>query len=283
VRQSLTVRSLRLEDLPRCRALSRSIGWPWEEKKWELLLSLGVGFAVEAPDASLAGTVILNRFADAAASIGLLAVAPAWGRQGLGRALMECALQQAGGVPVFLYATVQGQGLYARLGFRIAGGSRRYVGRCTHRPASPNLGRRRVRRMHSSDWARVTALDAVAFGAPRPAYLEGLLAMPAEAHVAEEDGQLLGYGLAWTAGERRTVGPIIAPDAALAMALFTALAEPPGGPFRVDVPAEFPKFASWATSLGLTPDSPAPLMVRNAERPPGRREWLYALSMPGLG
>lgn len=51
----------------------------------------------------------------------------------------------------------------------------------------------------------------------------------------------------------------------------------------MDIPSEFPDLAAWATVLGLKPDTPAPLMVRNAERPPGRREGLYALAMPGLG
>lgn len=277
------VHRLTVGDLPRCRALSRSIGWPWEAEKWELLVAQGEGFAAEAPDSSLAGTVVLNRFGEAAASIGLLGVVPAWRRQGLGRALMHCALERAGNVPVFLYATEQGRGLYAQLGFRVAGESVRLIGRRARRPASPALGKRRLRAMQTRDWARVAALDEVAFGAPRTAHLEALLRLPAEARVAEEGEQLVGYGLAWTAGARRTVGPIVAPDAGLAMALLADLAEAPGQTLRVDIAGEFSEFAAWATTLGLQPDSPAPLMVRNAERPPGRRDWLYALAMPGLG
>lgn len=276
-------RRLTVVDLPGCRALCRSLGWPWEAQKWELLLGQGEGFAAEAPDGSLAGTVVLNRFGEAAASIGLLGVAPAWGRQGLGRALMQRALERAGSVPVFLYATEQGRGLYAQLGFRVAGGSFRFIGQRTGRPASPPLGRRRLRRLETRDWARVAGLDAVAFGGPRAAHLEALLRMPAEGRVAEDGEQLVGYGLAWTAGARRTVGPIVAPDAALAMALLAELAEAPGQPLRVDIPAEFSDVAAWAAALGLKADFPAPLMLRNAERPPGRREWLYALAMPGLG
>jgi predicted N-acetyltransferase YhbS len=277
------VRRLTVGDLPGCEALSRSIGWPWEAPKWELLLSKGEGFAVEAPDGSLVGTVVLNRFADKAASIGLLGVVPTWGRQGMGRALMERALERAGNVPVFLYATEQGRGLYAQLGFRVAGGSVRWVGQPTRRPVAPPLGSRRLRRMELGDLAAVAALDAAAFGAPRPAYLEALFRMADEARVAEDGKQLVGYGLAWTIGVRRTLGPIVAPDAALAMALLADVSATADGRLRVDIPSEFPHLGAWAKSLGLKPDAPAPLMVRNAERPPGRREWLYALAMPGLG
>jgi ribosomal protein S18 acetylase RimI-like enzyme len=246
-------------------------------------VSHGEGFAIDAPDGSLVGTVVLNPFADAAASIGLLGVAPAWGRQGMGRALMERALARAGDVPVFLYATEQGRGLYAQLGFRVAGASARWVGRLTQRPIPPPLGSRRLRRMEQGDLAAVAALDAVAFGAPRAAYLEALFRRADEARVGEDGQQLVGYGLAWTIGARRTVGPVIAPDPALAMALLSDVSDAPGGTLRVDIPSEFPDLAAWATTLGLKPDAPAPLMVRNAERPPGRREWLYALAMPGLG
>jgi GNAT superfamily N-acetyltransferase len=278
-----SVRALSLEDMPGCEALCRSIGWPWEPAKWRLLLSSGAGFAVDAPDGSLAGTVVLNRFADAAASIGLLGVAPAWRRQGRGRALMERALELAGGVPVFLYATEQGQRLYSKLGFRVAGGSFRFVGKRTHRPVLPPIGTRHLRRMASQDLGGVAALDAVAFGAPRLEHLEALLALASAARVAVDGQRLVGYGLAWTVGTRRTVGPIVAPDAALAMALLADLTDGDAESLRIDIPTEFPELAAWARALGLKPDCPAPLMVRNAERAPGRREWLCALAMPGLG
>lgn len=277
------VRALSLDDMPGCEALCRSIGWPWEPAKWRLLLSSGAGFAVDAPDGSLAGTVVLNRFADAAASIGLLGVAPGWQRQGRGRALMERALELAGGVPVFLYATEQGRRLYAKLGFRVAGGSFRFIGQRTQRPVLPAIGSRRLRRMGPEDLGGVAALDAIAFGAPRLAHLEALLALGSEGRVAEDGKRLVGYGLAWSVGPRRTVGPIVAPDAALAKALLADLADAGSETLRIDIPTEFPELAAWARELGLRPDSPAPLMVRNAERAPGRREWLCALAMPGLG
>jgi GNAT superfamily N-acetyltransferase len=283
VSKAQAVRTLSVADLPRCEVLSRSLGWPWEAAKWALLVSKGEGFAVDAPDGSLLGTVVLNRFADVAASIGLLGVAPAWGRQGYGRALMERALQRAGDVPVFLYATEKGRGLYAQLGFRVAGGSSRLVGRVTERPVSSSLGSRRVRPLLPADVERVVALDAVAFGAPRAAYLLALLGMADEARVAEDGSLLIGYGIAWTVGARRTVGPIVAPELCVAQALLAELSYGAPEAVRVDIPSEFSELATWATSLGLRPESPAPLMIRNTERVPGKREWLFALAMPGLG
>jgi ribosomal protein S18 acetylase RimI-like enzyme len=277
------VRALGLEDLPGCESLSRSLGWPWEAPKWHLLVSKGEGFAAEAPDGSLIGTVVLNRFADRAASIGLLGVAPAWGRQGLGRALMERALERAGRVPVFLYSTAKGRGLYARLGFQVAGETCRFIGQLTQRPVSPQLGGRRLRRMEVADLTPVAALDAIAFGAPRTAYLEALFGMADKARVVEEGERLLGYGLGWSIGSRRTVGPIVAPDTALSIALAADLVDGHGGSLRIDIPSEFPQVGAWATAVGLKQDVPAPLMVLHADRAPGRREWLHALAMPGLG
>jgi len=246
-------------------------------------LSQGEGFGAEAPDGSLVGTVVLNRFGGAAASVGLMGVAPAWGRRGLGRALMERALERAGRVPVFLYATAQGQALYARLGFRIAGRVCRFVGNRRRRAAAPVLNGRRLRRMGAADLAEVSQLDEVAFGAPRAPYLEALFAMADEARVVEEGQQLVGYGLGWCVGARRTLGPLVAADSSVAVALAEELSQGHPGPLRIDVPADCPELLGWATALGLVPDPPAPLMVLHASSPPGRREWLRALAMPGLG
>ncbi len=283
MRRRPLVRPLTLEDLPGCKGLCAAIRWPWEMPKWKLLLSHGEGFGVEAPDGSLVGSVVLNRFGDAAASIGLLGVAPAWSRQGLGRALMERALERAGSVPVFLYASEQGRGLYAQLGFGMAGAVCRLAGELSARPVCPPLGGRRLRPMEAADLAEVARLDALAFGGPRPAHLQALLALAEEARVAEDGEQLVGYGLGWSVGTRRTLGPIVAADTQLAIALAGELANGHRGPLRIDVPEEFPSLLAWGTALGLRPDGPAPLMVLHASRPPGRREALCALAMRALG
>jgi ribosomal protein S18 acetylase RimI-like enzyme len=278
------IRALTEADLPGCQKLTEAFGWPWEEPKWRLLLQFGHGFAVDATDGRLVGTVVLNAFRGEAASIGLMGVAPDWGRRGVGRALMARALEKAGGVPTFLYATPQGAALYARLGFRVAGTIHKYVGRVGRWPEPATLRRRRMRRMRAEDLDAVATLDAIAFGAPRSPYLDALFHRADQARVAEgEDGRLVGYGIGWSVGQRRTLGPLVALDDGVAESLASGLLEGQPKSVRMDIPSGFPSLERWALGLGLVPAPPAPLMVLNAEQPPGRREWLYTVAMQGLG
>jgi GNAT superfamily N-acetyltransferase len=283
VKELPAVRALTCDDLLGCRALSERLGWPWEEPKWRLLIQHGKAFGIDAPDGGLVGTVVLNCFGGAAASIGLMGVAPGWRRRGLGRALMARALAQAGRVPTFLYASRQGEGLYRKLGFTVAGSIRKFIGPVGRQPNAPPFGPGRVRPMRADDFGAVVTLDALAFGAPRAPYLAALFQLADQARLAEDDGKLVGYGLGWSVGTRRTLGPLVAVDDVVAEALATELLEGQPRSVRMDIPSGFPALERWALGLGLVSEAPTPLMVLNAEQPPGRRQWLYTVAMQGLG
>src|SRR5262249_54424568 len=111
------LRPLAVEDVPACVTLAVGRDWAPDVLKWRLLLSVGEGFALEAPGGGLAGPVLGSACGGKAAAIGMMLVAAAHEGQGLGRRLMEHALARLGPVPTLLYATAQGRPLYERLGF----------------------------------------------------------------------------------------------------------------------------------------------------------------------
>ncbi|MBF6589075.1 MAG: GNAT family N-acetyltransferase [Ktedonobacterales bacterium] len=169
--------------------------------------------------------------AGAVGVIGSVIVRPRYQRRGLGRQVMRAALdwqRQRGVRSVLLDATVEGRPLYAQLGFvsldaysweaegvvatldRVALVQRARGLRATLRPPD--------------ELARVTALDAAAFGGDRLALLARVLALPDQwLYIADDpDGMARGYLIVCReepphAGIR--IGPWVAsrPEAAAAL------------------------------------------------------------------
>ena len=114
------IRRLTADDVGGCCTLSLDRRWWPERDKWALLLDAADGWGIDAPDGQgLAGTVVLTRWGSDCAAIGMMITATRYGGQGLGRALMQHALDAAGaGTAVSLYATGPGRPLYEKLGFK---------------------------------------------------------------------------------------------------------------------------------------------------------------------
>ena len=148
------IRRLGPGDLKRCVGLSVDRGWLPERSKWSLLLAASETFGVDAPDArGLAGAVVLTRWGADLASVGMMLVAARYGRCGLGRALMEHVIAEAGGATVTLFATDMGRPLYEKLGFQPVRrnvsfvGAFRPAGRApARRPGRPDARERRPKR-----------------------------------------------------------------------------------------------------------------------------------------
>ena len=186
----MTIRTLTLADLPACLALAADRDWQPEEHKWRLLLEGGEAFGIDDDDGGgLAGSVVLTRYGDALAAVGMMLVAARREGRGLGRRLMTHLLDRAGDATVFLTATPLGRPLYEKLGVPPIGTLTTYVGplRRRARPAS------RARRS-PADLEPILALDAAAYGADRSGLLRRYLALAEHVRVVERDGALVAYG-----------------------------------------------------------------------------------------
>ncbi len=261
------VRPLGTGDLPACLALSVERGWPAEELKWRVMLAHGRGFALDG-GGGLAGTVLRFDYGARAATIAMLLVRAALERRGLGRRLMQAAMDGAS-APLFLYATEAGRPLYDRLGFVALDTIHKFVGRVPRTPAPRGVTLR--------------PLDAASFGAPRRALLAALHARSARALVAERDGRAAGYGLAWPNVDVLMIGPLVAPDDETALALASALAADHALPARIDLPSRFASVRAHLAARGLDASPPAPLMSLGGRALPGDRDRLYAVAARAFG
>ncbi|MEV6108930.1 GNAT family N-acetyltransferase [Streptomyces sp. NPDC051940] len=265
---ALPVHELGLGDLPRLLDLGADRGWSREEYKWRLLLQVGTVYGIEAPDGDgLATALVLTRYGDSLASIGMVLTAGRYARQGLGRHTMRHALDAAGDAVVTLHATPNGRPLYEQLGFRAVSTSPMRTGTFSPDPAVDTSA---VRPARAADLDAIRALDAEVFGADRTQLLTRLPAFCERLLVAESDGRLTGFAGTWQNVGNLVIGPVIADSPDTAKALISGLAAGVDQEVRLDVDARHKELCDWLTERGLPEASwEQSVMVRGAEQAPG--------------
>ena len=291
------IKPLTSADLPGCLALARDRGWLPEERKWRLLFDLAVVYGVRDPGGELAGVAVLTRYRAELAVIGMMLVATRYGGRGLGRALMNHALAEAGDAIVFLHATPIGRPLYEKLGFVPVGASHTYLG--TFRPALPAVpdaqaGPRPARPevpaaeggsrpAGPGDLMAIRRLDARANGTDRALLVRRLPGFTEQLRVTERPGGITGYAGAYWGVRYACIGPVIAETVDDAKTLIADVAGAIAGPVRVDLGDRHPQLREWAASHGLTPGVSAALMVLGGRPLPGDRSRCFAPLMRALG
>jgi GNAT superfamily N-acetyltransferase len=275
------IRGLEPGDLKRCVALSIDRGWSPERSKWSLLLAASEVFGVDAPDGrGLAGAVVLTRWGPDLASVGMMLVAARYERRGLGRALMEHVIAEAGKATMTLFATDMGRPLYEKLGFLPVRRNVSFVGQ--FRPGSdgasaPAGSAGSARAAVEADLPAILAVDHAAFAADRshllrrlPAFADRIAVLTDHTHhpghthhLDHSQHSIRGYAAAWRSTPSSTViGPLVAPDAQAAEQLILDLAAHAHGTIRLDLDPDRPELPAWAHKHGLEPVSRTTVMAR---------------------
>jgi GNAT superfamily N-acetyltransferase len=272
--------------------LSVDRGWLPEKAKWSLLLEVSEVFGIDAPDGgdgtdggdgALAGAVVLTRYGADLASVGMMLVAARYGRQGLGRALMEHLLAEAGDATVTLFATDLGKPLYDKLGFRTIRRSAAFTGPFRADPfradpfraepavttAAADNSKMRTRPAAAADMASIIDVDKAAFGADRSRLLRRLPAFAGQLLVLETGRSIAGFAAAWQNHTSTVIGPVVAPDGAAACRLIGDLAAEIRGQVRLDLDPDRPELPAWAVRHGLQPAGLNAVMAYGDRPPPG--------------
>ena len=268
------IRQLREDDLQDAYALSTTAGWNQRVDGWRMLLAI-------APDGSF-GAIEEDRVIGTAIGIdygafgwiAMMLVEPRHRGRGIGRRLLEAALQAiAPGRPVRLDATPMGRPLYAQYGFADESV-------LTRRVADREAVRRRLREDPAPGWTAspldrsalhgVLAADRSVFGADRSRLLAWLLAdAPHYAWVDGADGYCLGRG-------GRTfdqIGPIAARDDESARALVRAAADAStSAALVIDAYDGNEAFTAWLQAIGFSGERPLYRMCRAGDGGPWAHE-----------
>lgn len=261
--------------------LSREASWPHRREDWAMLLALSHGFVALQGDA-VVGTAMMTPFADESARIAMVIVARAMRGRGLGRQLMDAALQACGERECCLTATADGLPLYEKLGFRASHEIGQHQGHL-RQDTTISAAMRGIEWARPEDFAAISALDRQALGLDRRTLLH-LLAETAQVATLREGGRIAGFGALRPFGRGEVIGPVIAENETQAQAILSFLMNARSGTFlRVDTPVPA-GLSSWLAACGLAHVGGGIAMRRNAtgRRPPGPAK-PFALASQALG
>jgi GNAT superfamily N-acetyltransferase len=261
------------EDLEGALALSAEAGWNQAGADWLLMLRLGSGFAVR-DGGRVVATALALPYPPVFGWVSMVLVHAPYRRRGLATRLVEratAALTGAGLLPV-LDATPAGAEVYGRMGFRPVGNQLRWRGTGgAGAVASPEPG--------IAD--RVHDLDSAAFGADRRAVLADLSGRPAPVAALAADGD--GYLLSRAGRTATQLGPLVAREATIAVALVAEGIGAVAGAVVVDVPEQATAVAGHLADRGFAPERPFVRLVLGGDALAGTPELVHAIAGPELG
>lgn len=262
--------------------LSREAGWPHRREDWALLLRLSHGFVALQGDV-VVGTAMLTPFGEQCAAVNMVIVAASMRGRGLGRKLMDAALQACGVRECRLTATADGLPLYEKLDFRTTHEIRQHQGVSAPLPVDTATKDMDLEWVGPESLPTIGALDLEAQGVDRRPLLR-LLAEAGRTVVLREGGRIVGYAVLRPFGRGEVIGPVVANTLPQAQSLIGFLiASRPGAFLRVDT-AEWGELSPWLCARGLLDAGGGIVMRRdNAGRQPPGPAKPFALASQALG
>lgn len=245
------IRPLLTTDLADALKLTQAENWSHRLEDWQFHFRLGRGWAVCDDHGALIGTALWWPYGEHFATVGLIVVDRRQQGKGIGRRLMHAIIEAAGSRTLHLVATQAGLKLYRQCGFE-------EIGTIEQRQGDPNRHAgitatvdTSLRAVTSDDAAVLSNLDANALGAPRDHVIRAVLASSSGGVLATRGGKPIGFALMRPSGRGHVIGPIVAPDEALATALISHLLDRGEGFARVDLPGDAVEVAQWLDRVGL--------------------------------
>jgi GNAT superfamily N-acetyltransferase len=183
--------------------LSREAGWPHRREDWELVLSVSEGI-VALQDGRVVATTIITPFGSDAAAINMVIVDSAMRGRGLGRRLMDAALEKTGTRSCRLVATKEGLPLYEKLGFVAVGEIIQHQGKALKVAAPATISWAR-----DDDYEKICLLDRAACRLDR-SKLMSILRHTAQFAVIREKGEVKAFAGLRPFGRGLVIGPVVA-------------------------------------------------------------------------
>jgi GNAT superfamily N-acetyltransferase len=242
-------RPMTAADLPSAHALSVQLKWPHRLEDWAMLQRVSHGFVVLDGE-RLIGTAFTCP-QGGFATIGLVIVSDDYQGKGIGRKLMEQALDACQSRTPVLNATLAGAPLYVSQGFVEFGRIQQHQGQAQGPVPLPLADEEQCRRLRADDRAQLLALANAGSGLDRQAVLTDLLEVVEHSVGIERDGQLRAFALLRPFGRGRCLGPVIAENVEQARHLISVLlAQVPDAFVRIDIPADC-GLGQWLEQDGL--------------------------------
>lgn len=261
----ITCRTASLEDLQQVLDWAADEGWnPGLDDAVAFLAADPQGFFIaEDQGGAMVAAISVVNHSDDFAFLGLYITRPEHRGKGYGLGLWEHALQHARARTVGLDGVEAQQDNYARSGFAHAGGTTRFSGVVAGavsddiRPATPE------------DSPALVMAEARASGCAKPAYIAPWVTNTPNRMtlVCEDATGIAGFCTLRTCREGSKIGPLVAPDSAMAERMIRHAAGIAQGPVTLDVPASATVLSELCQTLGLEAGFKTARMYRGAFEP----------------
>lgn len=281
------IRPLAAADLPFADSLRAAAGWNQTLADWRRFVGLNPGGCFLAEwDGEPAGTVTTTLYGLDLAWIGMALVHPERRGRGIGRRLLEKALEHLLGLGVRcvkLDATPAGRELYAKLGFREEWTLRRWR-REGARPA-PMTRQEGIAPWDADRMREIDEMDRAAFGLSRHSLLSALARESRAAYVAEnEPGRVGGHGMLREGSLAFYLGPAVAVNSGTASRLVAALlAHAWERDVLWDIPDPNADAIALAERLGFAAQRQLTRMFLGPNPTPGDPTRQFAIAGPEIG
>jgi GNAT superfamily N-acetyltransferase len=268
-------------------ALVASVGWEADLTNWRHYIRWGGEGAFGLFDGELlVTTTIAIQYSTELAWIASVVTNPAYQGRGLATRLMHTALEYLAARSVrciMLDASVQGYGVYERLGFRSvyplmiwSGGASQNSEEFTTEAQSG------ITALDASRLEAWTQVDASLNGVRRDLVLGDLLSVARGWADVDANGAIQGYALLRRRGKVGRIGPWYHRTPEGAEALLRTAVQAHGGPVRTDIPAPNEAAQRVAAACGLTHERSTTRMVYGAD-PPGAMAAQYGIASFATG
>jgi hypothetical protein len=249
------------------------------------MLSAGSAFGIKHAAGAWIASALALPLGPGVSWISMVLVTKAERRKGYGSQLLRRCIAsiEATGRAAGLDATEYGRPVYLPLGFRdVYAISRWSVPGSVEMRIAPPPGIA-IRPAHAEDLMGMADYDCRCTGFERRTVLNVLLARaPGVAHVAERaDGSIAGYNLGRDGHRATHVGPVIAEDQAVGLALVSRALAGIHGPAILDVPDQHGNIRQWLQSQGASAPRSFMRMLRGS-MPPVENGRIMAIAGPEL-
>jgi hypothetical protein len=251
------------------------------------MLGAGLGFGCVGRDGRWEASSLVLPLGGKLAWISMVLVIKERRREGLGTTLLRRCIDEvrASGRVAGLDATEQGRPIYLPLGFRDLYPISRWHFDSVRRPALSLPGTIRLRPVVPDDLPGLALYDRARSAMERAPLLAHLSCrQPARAWIAQEaSGAIAGFVLGREGRTATSLGPVVAENEAVAIALAAKAAAAGEGPFIIDVPQTHRRLQAWLESQGATTPRGYMRMTSGEVRGLDDPRRLFALAGPELG
>ena len=264
--------------------LSLEAGWNQVAADWRLMLTLGRGYGVRTPDGKWIASALVLPLGPAVCWLSMVLVTQSMRGQGLGTGLLRRSIAEveASGAAAGLDATELGRPIYLPLGFRdVYALSRWHVPRGARQLLPPPAGIA-IGPATADDLEHICRCDASRTGLARAPVLSHLFVRAQGlARIARREGAIVGFCLARDGRVATQVGPIVAEDEAIGLALLSHALAATDQPVIADIPDRHDQLRRWLAQQGaFAPRSFVRMLRGDARLDDGART--FALAGPEL-